>query len=308
MNDDRDSPTSPLGTCPMKSLLREPLLHFALIGALIFGVNAWRDRDRPAAMTGLPEIEVNAGTIAWLGEGFAKQWHRAPDARELRGLVDDHVRDEILYREALAMGLDRNDTIVRRRMAQKVQFLGEDIAATATPDETALRAFFEKNADQYAQPGNVSFRHIYYSKDRRGANLDADARAALAALAQGRDETTFGDPFIGELEFVSADESRIASALGGEFAKQVIALPDGPWQGPVASTYGLHLVLVTGREPARPVAFERVRDAVARDFAEDHRLTSNRDFLERLKARYRVQIDEAAIEAAAKESTETATR
>jgi hypothetical protein len=292
----------------MKSLLREPLLHFALIGVLIFGVNAWRDRGRPATDGNLPEIEVSAGTIAWLGEGFAKQWHRAPDARELRGLVDDHVREEILYREALAMGLDRNDTIVRRRMAQKVQFLGEDIVASATPDESALRAFFEKNADKYAQPGTVSFRHIYFSKDRRGANLEADARAALDDLAKGGDETRFGDPFVGEFEFTSADESRIASSLGGEFAKQVIALPDGPWQGPLTSTYGTHLVLVTGREQARPVAFERVRDAVARDFAEDRRLAANRDFLDRLKARYRVQIDDAALEAAAKDSTETAVR
>jgi hypothetical protein len=292
----------------MKSLLREPLLHFALIGVLIFGVNAWRDRGRPATDGNLPEIEVSAGTIAWLGEGFAKQWHRAPDARELRGLVDDHVREEILYREALAMGLDRNDTIVRRRMAQKVQFLGEDIVASATPDESALRAFFEKNADKYAQPGNVSFRHIYFSKDRRGANLEADARAALDDLAKGGDETRFGDPFVGEFEFTSADESRIASSLGGEFAKQVIALPDGPWQGPLTSTYGTHLVLVTGREQARPVAFESARDAVARDFAEDRRLAANRDFLERLKARYRVQIDDAALEAAAKDSTETAVR
>lgn len=292
----------------MKKLLREPLAHFVLLGALIFGVNIWRDRDRPAPDEGLPEIEVSAGTIAWLGEGFAKQWHRAPDARELRGLVDDHVREEILYREALAMGLDRNDTIVRRRMAQKVQFLGEDIAAAAPPDEASLRAFFGKNADRYAKAGSVSFRHIYFSKDRRGATLDADARAALAALVQGGDETTFGDPFLGEFEFVSADEPRIASALGGEFAKQVIALPAGPWQGPLTSTFGLHLVLVTGREQARPVAFEMVRDAVARDFAEDRRLTANRDFLERLKARYRVAVDEAALEAAAEDSTETAVR
>jgi hypothetical protein len=292
----------------MNKLLREPLAHFVLLGALIFGVNAWRDGDRRATAEGVPEIEVSAGTIAWLGEGFAKQWHRAPDARELRGLVDDHVREEILYREALAMGLDRNDTIVRRRMAQKVRFLGEDIAATATPDEASLLAFFGKNADKYAKPGSVSFRHIYFSKDRRAATLDADARAALAALAQGGDETDFGDPFIGELEFTAADEARIAVSLGGKFAEQVINLPAGAWQGPIASTYGTHLVLVTGREQARPVAFESVRDAVARDFAEDRRLTSNQDFLERLRARYHVQVDEAALEAAAKDSTETATR
>ena len=292
----------------MKPFLREPLFHFLLIGVAIFGVNSWRDRQRPQTEDAAPDIEVGAGTIAWLGEGFAKQWHRAPDARELRGLVEDHVREEILYREALAMGLDRNDTIVRRRLAQKVQFLGEDIAAAAPPDEAALRAWFEENAARYALPGRISFRHVYFSKDRRGDRLEADARTALASLLQGGDENALGDPFLGEFEFVAADESRIAGSLGGGFAKQVFALPDGSWQGPVASAYGLHLVLVSGREQARPVAFERVRDAVARDFAEDRRLAANRDFTERLKSRYRVRVDETALEAAAKESTATATR
>jgi peptidyl-prolyl cis-trans isomerase C len=117
-------------------ILREPLLHFLLLGAVIFAVSVWREGRRPAEKA-RTQIEVTAGTIAWLREGFTRQWHRAPDAEELRGLVNDHLREEVLYREALAMGLDRDDSIVRRRMAQKMEFLSQDIAGAVEPDEAA---------------------------------------------------------------------------------------------------------------------------------------------------------------------------
>ena len=291
----------------MKGLLREPLFHFVLLGALIFAANSWRNR-RPPADERLPTIEISADTIAWLGEGFAKQWHRPPDEQELRGLVADHLREEVLYREALAMGLDRNDTIVRRRMAQKVQFLGEDLSGAAPLDDLSLQRYFAEHAARYAQPGHTSFRHVFFSKDRRGVTLEADARGALSALSYGGDETTLGDPFLREHEFISADEREIVGALGDDFAARLATLPTGKWQGPVASTYGVHLVLVTAREEARPGAFESVRDAVARDLAEERRLAGNQDFLEKLKARYRIHVDEAALEAAANEPTTTATR
>lgn len=290
----------------MKAFFREPLVHFLLFGGVIFAVHAWRGGDE--GKDDLPRIEVTAGTLTWLSEGFARQWHRPPDERELRGLVEDHVREEVLYREALAMGLDRDDTIVRRRLAQKLEFLGQDIASAAMPDEAALRRYFAEHAARYAVPGQVSFRHVYFSADRRGAMLEADARNALEALAKGGDAETMGDPFLREHEFVAADESQIASALGDGFAKEVIGLPAGEWQGPVSSTYGMHLVQVSGREAPRPAAFETVREAVVRDFSEENRLTANRDFIRRLKERYRIAIDEAALSHAATPSTETATR
>lgn len=291
----------------MKKLAREPLLHFLLLGALIFAVNAWRAGQRPSE----PEtarIEITAGTIAWLTEGFAKQWHRAPDAAELRGLVNDHVREEVLHREALALGLDRDDTIVRRRMAQKMEFLGQDIAAAVEPDETALRKFFEENAARYAKAARVSFRHVYFSKERRGDRLEADAREALAALATGADEATVGDPFLREHEFAAADETDIASALGREFAAQVMTLPAGEWRGPVASGYGVHLVRVSERADPQAVQFEAVREAVVRDFSEERRLALNADFIRRLKERYQITVDEKALAAAAAPSVKTAAK
>jgi hypothetical protein len=287
--------------------LREPLLHFALLGALIFAVNAWRERRRPAENASA-HIEVTAGTVAWLREGFTRQWHRAPDADDLRGLVNDHLREEVLYREALAMGLDRDDSIVRRRMAQKMEFLTQDIAGAAEPDEAARRKFFEENAARYARAARVSFRHVFFGKERRGAKLDADAREALAALAKGASEETLGDPFLREHEFTDANADDIAAALGREFAEKVAAMPAGEWRGPVASSYGLHLVRVSGRAEPQPVAFEAVRDAVARDLADERRRTANRDFLEGLKTHYRITVDEAALRDAAAPSTKTAIR
>ena len=214
---------------------------FVLLGALIFAVSAWRVGRRPAE-SAAARIEVTAGTIAWLREGYERQWHRAPDADELRGLVNDHLREEVLYREALAMGLDRDDSIVRRRMAQKMEFLTQDIAASVEPDDAALRKFFEGNTARYAKAARVSFRHVFFSRERRGARLEADAGEALAALAQGASDETMGDPFLREHEF--ADD--IATALGREFAEKLAAMPAGEWRGPVASSYGVHLVRVAG--------------------------------------------------------------
>ncbi|MEA3210869.1 MAG: hypothetical protein QOE70_3926 [Chthoniobacter sp.] len=291
----------------MKRWIKEPLVHFALLGALIFVVNAWREGRRPAE-NAAAHIEVTSGTIAWLREGYSKQWHRAPDPDELRGLVNDHLREEVLYREALAMGLDRDDSIVRRRMAQKMEFLTQDIAASVEPDDAALRKFFEGNTARYAKAARVSFRHVFFSKERRGAKLEADAREALAALAKGASDETMGDPFLREHEFTDANADEIAAALGREFAEKVTTMPAGEWRGPVASSYGMHLVRVSGRAEPQPVVFEAVRDAVARDFSDERRRTANRDFLEGLKAHYRITVDEAALRGAAAPPTKTATR
>ena len=278
----------------MKKLIKEPLVHFLVIGAMIFAFNAWRSQGRPS-VTAKPRIEVTAGTIVWLDEGFAKTWHRAPDERELRGLVQDHVREELLYREALALGLEQDDTIVRRRMAQKMEFLAQDLANSAPPQEEALRAYFLKHSAQYARSSKISFEQVYFSRERRGAQLEADARQALDALVNGADAGTLGDPFLGQLTFTEVDSQAITAALGGEFSTAVLSLAGENWQGPITSTYGAHLVRVTGRVAAESVAYKDVRETVAKDYAEDRRVAANSEFIEKLRTRYDVVIDESAI-------------
>jgi peptidyl-prolyl cis-trans isomerase C len=274
---------------------------------LLFAVNAWRDRQRPLAQEA-GTIAVTAGTIAWISEGFTRQWNRAPDEAELRGLVNDYVREEVLYREALALGLDANDTIVRRRLAQKMEFLGQDIATAVQPDEMALRKFFQENAAHYAKSARLSFQHIYFSKEKRGDRLEADAREALAALGNGASDESVGDPFLREHEFSDANEIEISSALGREFATQIMTLPTGEWRGPVRSSYGVHLVRISDRAEPQPVEFESVREAVVRDFSEERRIAANNDFIRRLKERYLISVDEAALNGAAASTSKTAMR
>ncbi|HEY8715840.1 MAG TPA: hypothetical protein VIM00_10705, partial [Candidatus Acidoferrum sp.] len=168
----------------MKRLLKEPLLHFLLLGATLFALNGWCTKQRPVE-TVTPRIEVTAAVIEQLRAASERQFGKPPTAEELRGLVMAHIREEVFYREAQALGLDRDDMIVRQRLAQKMEFLTGDIAGATEPADAAVRKFFEKNVARYAKPGRVSFRHVYFSKEKRGAGVEAAADKALVALTKG---------------------------------------------------------------------------------------------------------------------------
>jgi hypothetical protein len=168
---------------------REPLLHFVLLGALIFAIDAWRG-SRGAMEDATPRIEVTTAIVEQLRAGYERQFGRSPELDDLRGLVTAYIRQEVLFREALALGLDRDDMIVRQRLAQKMEFLTDDIVATAVPDEAALAQYFSENAARFAGAARVSFRQVYFSKEKRGANVETLARESLAALEIGASDET----------------------------------------------------------------------------------------------------------------------
>jgi parvulin-like peptidyl-prolyl isomerase len=296
-----------LNLMTMKRLLREPFLHFLLLGAALFALNAWREAKRPADGE-MAKIEVSAAVIERLRAGYERQFGRSPEEDDLRGLVAAHIREEVLCREALALGLDRDDTIVRRRLAQKMEFLTDDIAGAAEPDDAAMRAFFETNAARYAKPARVSFRHVYFSTEKRGAKGDTAAREAHAALAGGASDKTMGDAFLHGFEFAERDAQEITALFGGEFAAQIVTWRVGEWSAPLTSSYGLHLVRVEARGATEPAKFDAVRETVLRDFNDERRRTANREVFEKLRERYHVAIDEAAITKAAAQPGKTAQR
>ena len=283
----------------MKHLHREPLLHFLLLGAILFAVHAWRARQRPSRQAETPQIQVTAAVIERLRAGYEWQFSHTPDFDELRGLVAAHIREEVLYREALAMGLDRDDTIVRRRMAQKMEFLTDDLVASAAPEETALQMYFAENAARYAKPSRVSFRHVYFSEEKHGTSAHAAAADALAALQKGADDQVLGDSFLHGFEFSDQEPADITALFGAAFAGQLAGLHEGEWSGPVASSYGTHLVLIQKRGDPRPVHLAEVRERVLRDLDEDRRRTANREVFDKLRARYQVAVDEPALAKAA---------
>src|SRR5262245_12825913 len=159
----------------MKAWLREPLLHFLVIGAALFGLY----RLVGGAEQGPREIVVSEAQVEALAQNFSRTWMRPPTAAEVRGLVDDYVKEEIYYREAIALGLDRDDTVIRRRLRQKMEFVSDDVAATREPTEADLAAFLESNAESFADPPSLSFRQVFFSGDKRGAGAQSDARQAL---------------------------------------------------------------------------------------------------------------------------------
>lgn len=277
-----------------RSLLREPLLHFLAIGALLFvvyGIVSNGDRADDEL-----RIEIGAADIAYLREVWQQQWRREPTAWELQRLIDDRIREEILYREAIALSLDADDTIIRRRLAQKMQFLAEDLASQVEPSEEQLLAFYNDNHDELTDPAQFSFTHIYFSRDQRGDKAAADAERVRRELLDSAVERApeRGDRFMLESDFDALTERQVARLFGNEFAHEVFQLITGEWAGPLESGYGLHLVRISDIEPARLPEFEEVRRQVTNLYLDDLRRRTNEEVYERLKSRYEIIIAEPA--------------
>lgn len=235
----------------MTRWLREPLVQFLGLGLVLFLAYGMLRRPTQAAKPN--RITLTAEDLQQLDVSFTAQWQRRPTPEELTGLLESRIRQEVLYREALALGLDKEDIIVKRRMAQKMEFLAEDAAAAHEPTAAELQAWFEKNRAQFEVPGRVTFRHLYFSPDRRGAHAKDDAQAALSRLAgqaQGAPlARRLGDPFMFHDYLADRASSEIAKEFGPPFAQAVFALAPGGWRGPVESGYGWHLVFVESKTP-----------------------------------------------------------
>ena len=252
---------------PMRMLLgrwaREPLVHFLLIGSLLFVVYAARDHS---SQPGSKRIELTADDVRQLQLTFAAQWERQPTPKELAGLVESRVREEVLYREALVMGLDKDDDIVKRRMAQKMRFLAEDVANAHEPTTAELKAWFEKNGNQFVLPGRITFHHLYFSPDQRGRHAHDDALKALARITgqpeDSKPAAALADPFMFQDYYADRAPEQLTKDFGLQFAQAVLKLKPGSWQGPVESGYGWHLVFVDSITPGRIPAFEEVEPDV----------------------------------------------
>src|SRR5271166_3118565 len=249
----------------LKRWLREPLLHFLLIGLAVFAVYSFMHRGR-GGVESSRQIVLSLDELRQMDVYFQSQWHRQPTPAEFQAMVEDRVREEVLYREGLAMGLDKDDTIVKRRLAQKMQFLAEDVAAAHEPTTAELKAWFEKNSNKFALPSRYSFRHLYFSPDKRGKNAQEDAAKALAKIAGQPEDSKLaavsGDPFMFQDYYGDRTPDAIAKEFGPPFAVAIEKLKPGSWQGPIESGYGWHLVYVDTVIPGRIPAFEEMEPDV----------------------------------------------
>lgn len=262
-------------------LWNEPLVHFIALGALMFavyGVLGAREAD-PSR-----RIEVTAQDVARLRDLSIKQWGKEPDAQTLQNLVQSFVREEVLYREAMAEGLARDDAIVRRRLAQKMEFLAN--AEVRPLADAEVRAYFETHAAQFQQPALVDFEQVFISTDARSQTAQAYGAGLLARLRQGK--TVVGDPFMLPAQGRRLEQTQLARDYGADFAQALFQLPVGAWSGPLRSPLGLHLVRVTKHDPAQPARLEDVRERVAAEALNAAVENVRRQAYERVLARYTV--------------------
>ena len=261
---ERSSRRRPLLIAPRR-WLREPLLHFLLLGVALFAVYAYTQRGR-GGVESSKQIALSLDDVRQLVMYFESQWQRPPTPEEFDRLVENKVQEEVLYREALVMGLDKDDTIVKRRMAQKMQFLAEDVAAAREPTTPELKSWYEQNSEKFAQPSRFSFRHLYFSPDRRGARAHDAAVKALARLTGQPQEAklaaSLADPFMFQDYYRDRMPEYLGKEFGPQFAQAVEQLSPGSWQGPIESGFGWHLVYVDTVIPGRIPAFEEIEPDV----------------------------------------------
>jgi hypothetical protein len=267
-------------------VLREPLVHFFVIGAALFMLYGGSEAERPDRSVG------DAARVEQLAFGFSRVWQRPPTETELAGLVEDFVREEVYYREALAMGLDQDDTIVRRRMRQKLEFLSEDLVPLPEPDEAELEAWLTEHADDYRIEPRAALRQVFVSRERHGEGAEARVQELLEQLRrQDADADAVGDASLLPASLALSPRREIAKHYGDGFAARVVELETGRWTGPVESAFGLHLVFVEVSEAGRVPALAEVRQAVERDWEAARRDEANEAFYQALRGRYEVTVD-----------------
>lgn len=275
----------------LKLIIKEPLLHFALLGTLLFAVFAYLN---PTVKIEEDQVRVTEYKIQQLNTIFQKKWQRAPTVSELKKLIDDYVVEEIYYREALAMQMDKNDTVIRRRLRQKMEFLMSDASATVVPTDEQLQTYLDEHADEFEIPARYSLRQIYLNTNQ--PNSAQRVTALQAALGAGLYVT--GDTTMLPKQVQDTPADRVDHLFGQGFTKTFQELPLHTWQGPIKSGFGLHWVNLEQREPSRKARLDEVRSEVLREYEYDLRLDIQQNVTEQLLAKYDIVVEWPTSEAA----------
>lgn len=277
------------------------MLVFLLLGSGIFVLFQQVSND---ALPDNTEIVVTKEQIQTLRLGFERVWQRSPGARELSALIQSYIQEEVLYREALALGLDKNDGVVRRRLSQKMQFLSEDLADLEQANDKTLQSYLDDHVDQYMQPARFSFRQIYFNASKRGQSTQSEAESLLIKLKKGRlDGKASGDSIMISHQFDLMRETEVARILGAQFMQALRETPTGSWQGPIESGFGQHLVFIDEFVESKASRLNDVRQQVVRDWSAEKRKETNQAIYAKLRQRYQVVVEEDAEKDGAEKSS-----
>ena len=274
----------------LQGALHEPLIHFLAFGALLFLFFYWRGGSGAASN----RIVITHAQIEQLAVGFARTWQKPPTEAELKGLIDEYVKEEIATREAAAMGLDRDDVIIRRRLRQKLEFIAEDTVASVPPTDADLKTWMLKHPGAFQSETQVAFRQVSVGPQLRGTSMQPDAAKLLAQLKAAGPSVSIehlGDPTMLPAEQSLAPLFDTARSFGDDFAKELTNTPLGQWVGPLESPFGLHLVLVTQRVAATQQPLSAVRPQVEREVLLERKKKELQTLYDRLLEKYTVRIE-----------------
>ena len=278
----------------MKKLLREPLVHFLLLGLLVFAgfkVTSRNEAGEPS------KIVVTQAQVESLVTGFSRTWQRPPTTLELEGLIREYIHEEVCTREALALGLDKDDSVIRRRLRQKLEFISDSVASQADPTEEQLQQYLQAHANSFRGEREFTFSQVYLDPQKHGENLTRDINQMLAELRLGSksDVSKMGDSLLLEQNFESVPAGEVSKQFGEKFVANLAELPVGEWSGPIESGYGLHLVIVIDRKDGSAPALADVRETVKRDWVNARRSETNEKFYQALLKRYTVTVEEPRL-------------
>ncbi len=276
----------------LRTILREPLLHFLLIGVLLFVLFGALSGQSGGSEQ---RVVISRALINELAQGFQATWQRPPTAEELKGLLDARVREELMYREGVALGLDQDDPVIRRRIAQKVEVMAEESATQQAADDAELQRYLQANAQRYQLPAEVAFEQVLFDPGKHGAQLQADLASGLQRLQAGAEQEQIGDRTQLPAQVALTPADLVAREFGEPFAAALPGLPVGSWTGPVASGFGLHLVRVNSLVPERLAALGDVRKALERDWENERRLQARQAYYDQLGEKYAVIIEPPAV-------------
>jgi hypothetical protein len=271
----------------LRKLIAEPLVHFALIGLALFLAYQAISPDAGSER----EIVVSDDTVALLMQRYSAVWMRPPTPSEIRALVDNHVREEILYREGMAMGLDRDDKVIQRRVLQKLEVLIEETGALNPPTDSELNDYLQENAAQYAVPMVMDFQQVTFSSDWADSDLAVTIDAAIVQLDDGADPATLGDPSLLPARSIAVPIDRIEREFGRDFAVAVAALSAGAWHGPIRSGFGEHIVRIDNIIEERAPDLDDVRAPVERDWENERRVKTGATYYQNVLKDYDVRIE-----------------
>jgi hypothetical protein len=282
--------------------IREPLVQFIAIGLVLYLIFAWRGETGPNSN----HIVITQGQVDALAAGFVGVWQRPPSEQELKSLVDDFVREEIATREAMRIGLDRDDIVIRRRLRQKMEFLTEDISNASLPTDAELQNYLKQHPDKFRTEPAVAFRQVFLNPNQRATATAHDAKLLLARLSTigpDVDIKTLGDPLMLPREMPLSSRTEVARLFGNGYADEVLKLTPGQWSGPVQSAFGLHLVFASARVEGRLPSLAQIRPLVEREVLSERQTRELDAMYDQLLKRYQITMETHAIGAAVQASS-----